>query len=271
MVVRTPILNVMVNAAEKAAKTIKRDFGEIENLQVSKKGTSDFVTAADTRTEHTLQYELSKARPGFGFIMEESGVTPGEDPNRNWIIDPIDGTTNFIHGIPHFAISIALEEYGELVAALVYNPVFEEMFVAEKGQGATLNNRRLRVSSRTSLSDCVIATGIPHLGRGDHDAYLVQLKKIMEQCAGIRRFGSAALDLAYVAAGRCDGFWETGLQSWDVAAGILIVREAGGYVTEFNGKGDARTGETVLAANPRLHKSISDILVGRKTERLRAR
>lgn len=271
MAVRTPILNVMVNAAEKASRTIKRDFGEVENLQVSRKGTSDFVTAADTRTEKVLQYELSKARPGFGFIMEESGVTAGDDPNRNWIIDPIDGTTNFIHGIPQFAISIALEEYGELVAALVYNPIFEEMFVAEKGQGATLNNRRLRVSSRTALADCVIATGIPHLGRGDHETYLAHLKTMMEQCAGIRRFGSAALDLAYVAAGRFDGFWETGLQTWDVAAGILLVKEAGGYVTAFDGKGDARSGQSVLAANPRLHKSMSDILVGRKTERLRAR
>lgn len=271
MAVRTPILNVMVNAAEKASRTMKRDFGEVENLQVSKKGTSDFVTATDTRTEKTLQYELSKARPSFGFLMEESGVTPGEDPNRNWIIDPIDGTTNFIHGIPHFAISIALQEYGELVAAVVYNPVFDEMFVAEKGQGATLNNRRLRVSSRTALPDCVIATGIPHLGRGDHETYLTQLTKVMSQCAGIRRFGSAALDLAYVAAGRFDAFWETGLETWDVAGGILLVKEAGGYVTEFNGKSDALTGQTVLAANPRLHKTMSDLLIGRKTERLRAR
>lgn len=271
MAVRTPILNVMVNAAEKASRTLKRDFGEVENLQVSRKGTSDFVTAADTRTEKTLQYELSKARPGFGFIMEESGVTPGDDPNRNWIIDPIDGTTNFIHGIPHFSISIALQEYGELVAALVYNPIFDEMFVAEKGQGATLNNKRLRVSSRTALADCVLATGIPHLGRGDHESYLIQLTTIMGQCAGIRRFGSAALDLAYVAAGRVDGFWETGLQSWDVAGGLLLVKEAGGYVTEFDGKTDALSGQTVLAANPRLHKSLSNILMGREPVRLRAR
>lgn len=271
MVVRTPILNVMVNAAEKAARTMKRDFGEVENLQVSRKGTSDFVTATDTKTEKVLKYELEKARPGFGFLMEESGVTPGEDPNRTWIIDPIDGTTNFIHGIPHFSISIALQEYGELVAALVYNPIFDEMFVAEKGQGATLNNRRLRVSSRTTMADCVISTGIPHLGRGDHDSYLPQLKTIMGQCAGIRRFGSAALDLAYVSAGRFDGFWETGLQTWDVAAGVLLVREAGGYVTGFDGKADALSGQTVLAANPRLHKSLSDTLTGRKTERIRTR
>ncbi|MEQ8510595.1 MAG: inositol monophosphatase family protein [Rhodospirillaceae bacterium] len=271
MAVRTPILNVMVGAAEKASRMIKRDFGEVENLQVSRKGTSDFVSAADTRTEKTLQYELSKARPGFGFIMEESGEVKGEDPNRTWIIDPIDGTTNFIHGIPHFAISIALMEHGELVAGLVYNPIFEELFVAEKGQGATCNNRRLRVASRENLSDCVLATGIPHLGRGDHAKYMPQLTAAMAATAGIRRFGSASLDLAYVAAGRVDGFWETGLQTWDVAAGILLVREAGGFITEIDGKGDGLSGESVLATNPRLHRPLSHLLTGKKTERLRAR
>ena len=271
MAVRSPILNVMVGAAEKASRTMKRDFGEVEHLQVSRKGTNDFVTAADTRTEKILQYELAKARPAFGFIMEESGVVEGEDPNRTWIIDPIDGTTNFIHGIPHFAISIALQEHGELVAGLVYAPVFDEMFLAEKGQGATYNNRRLRVSARTELSECVLATGIPHLGRGDHESYLPQLTSVRAPAAGVRRFGSAALDLAYVAAGRFDGFWETGLQIWDVAAGILLVREAGGFVTEIDGKGDPLTGESVLAANPRLHQPLSNLLTGKKTERLRAR
>lgn len=271
MAVRSPILNVMVGAAEKASRTLKRDFGEVENLQVSRKGTNDFVTAADTRTEKTLQYELSKARPAFGFIMEEAGVIKGEDPNRTWIIDPIDGTTNFIHGIPHFSISIALVEHGELVAGLVYNPVFDELFLAEKGQGATCNNRRLRVSSRDKLTDCVLATGIPHHGRGDHPSYLTQLTAVMSETAGVRRFGSAALDLAYVAAGRFDGFWEEGLQSWDVAAGILLVREAGGYITGIDGKGDGTNGESVLATNPSLHRSLSNLLTGKKTERLRAR
>jgi myo-inositol-1(or 4)-monophosphatase len=271
MAVRSAILNVMVNAAEKASRTMKRDFGEVENLQVSRKGTNDFVTAADTRTEKTLKYELAKARPGFGFIMEESGVIEGEDPNRTWIIDPIDGTTNFIHGIPHFAISIALQEYGELVAALVYNPVFDEIFLAEKGQGATFNNRRLRVSARREISECVVATGIPHLGRGDHPSFITQLTAVMAQTAGVRRFGSAALDLAYVAAGRFDGFWETGLQTWDVAAGILLVREAGGFVTEIDGKGDGISGDSVLAANPQLHRPLSNLLTGKKSERLRAR
>ncbi|MDE0801411.1 MAG: inositol monophosphatase family protein [Rhodospirillaceae bacterium] len=271
MAVRSPILNVMVGAAEKASRTLKRDFGEVENLQVSRKGTNDFVTAADTRTEKTLQYELAKARPAFGFIMEESGVVEGEDKNRTWIIDPIDGTTNFIHGIPHFAISIALMEYGELVAGLVYNPVFDEMFLAEKGQGATCNNRRLRVSSRIELSESVLATGIPHYGRGDHPSFLTQLTAAMSQTAGVRRFGSAALDLAYVAAGRFDGFWETGLKSWDIAAGILLVKEAGGFITEIDGKGDCLNGGSVLASNPRLHKPLSNLLTGKKTERLRAR
>lgn len=260
MAVRSAILNVMVAAAEKASRPIKRDFGEIENLQVSQKGPSDFVTAADVRTEKILHYELSKARPDFGFYMEESGESTGEDPDRRWIIDPIDGTINFIHGVPHVAISIALEEHGEITAALVYNPILEETFLAEKGNGASFNNRRIRVSSRTALSDCVIATGIPHRGRGDHAAYLPQLAAMMEASSGIRRLGSAALDLAYVAAGRFDGFWETGLQYWDVAAGLLLVREAGGFVTSVDGKDKDVDGASVLAANPTLHRTLSQVL-----------
>ena len=263
MAVRSAILNVMVAAAEKASRLLKRDFGEIEHLQVSKKGPSDFVTAADVRTEKILHAELSKARPDFGFYMEESGETAGTDPDRRWVIDPIDGTINFIHGIPHVAISIALEERGEITAALVYNPILEEIFMAEKGQGASFNNRRIRVSSRTALEDCVIATGIPHRGRGDHAAYLPQLTAAMESTAGIRRLGSAALDLAYVAAGRCDGFWESGLQYWDIAAGILLVREAGGFVTSIDGKDKNVDGSSVLAANPTLHRSLSQMLAAK--------
>ncbi len=260
MAVRSALLNVMVAAAEKASRPLKRDFGEIENLQVSQKGPSDFVTAADIRTEKILHAELSKARPDFGFYMEESGETPGTDPDRRWIIDPIDGTINFIHGVPHIAISIAMEERGEITAALVYNPILEETFLAEKGQGASFNNRRIRVSSRTAMQDCVIATGIPHRGRGDHAAYLPQLAAVMESSSGIRRLGSAALDLAYVAAGRFDGFWETGLQYWDIAAGLLLVREAGGYVTSIDGKDKNIDGSSVLAANPTLHRSLGDVL-----------
>lgn len=260
MAVRSAILNVMVAAVEKASRLLKRDFGEIENLQVSQKGPSDFVTAADIRTEKILHAELSKARPDFGFLMEESGETPGADPNRRWIIDPIDGTINFIHGIPHVAISIALEEHGELTAALVYNPILEETFIAEKGNGASFNNRRIRVSSRTSLEDCVIATGIPHRGRGDHTAYIPELAAVMEVTSGVRRLGSAALDLAYVAAGRFDGFWETGLQPWDVAAGVLLVQEAGGFVTSKDGKSKAVDGSSVVAANPTLHRALVKVI-----------
>ncbi len=260
MAVRSAILNVMVAAAEKAGRALVRDFGEVENLQVSRKGTSDFVTAADLRTEKILRAELSKARPDFGFLMEESGEDQGADPDRRWIVDPIDGTTNFIHGIPHFAISIALEEHGELTAALVFNPVFDELFLAEKGQGASFNNRRLRVSARERLSDCVLATGIPHLGRGEHTSYLKQLTAVMNASAGIRRFGSASLDLAYVAAGRVDGFWESGLAIWDVAAGILLVREAGGFVTDIAGKGDGLASPSILAANTRIHRPLAILL-----------
>lgn len=250
----------MAAAAEKAGRAIVRDFGEVENLQVSQKGTSDFVTKADLRSEKILLSDLSKARPDFGFLLEESGVVEGKDPNRRWIIDPIDGTTNFIHGIPHFAISIAYEEHGELCAGLVYNPVYDEMFLAEKGQGATLNNRRLRVSGRVNIEDCVLATGIPHRGRGTHKPYVKQLEAAMRESAGIRRFGSAALDLAYVAAGRYDGFWETGLNTWDVAAGILLVREAGGFVTDIDGKGNGMDGESTLAANTAIHRLLSALL-----------
>lgn len=271
MAVRSATLNVMVTAAEKASRTLSRDFGEVENLQVSRKGISDFVTNADTRTEKILRAELTKARPNFGFLMKESGESKGEDRNRRWIIDPINGTTNFIHGIPHFAISIALQDHGELVAALVYNPIFDELFLAERGQGVTLNNRRLRVSARTNLSECVLATGIPHLGRGDHDPYMDQLTAVIGATAGIRRFGSAALDLAYVAAGRVDGFWESGLKMWDAAAGILLVREAGGFISDIEGRGDGLESESILAANTSIHRPLGKLLTGKSTETLRSR
>src|SRR5579883_569110 len=232
MALRSALWTVMTGAAQKAARALKRDFGEIEQLQVSRKGPSDFVSAADLRAEKTLRQELSKARPKFGFLLEEAGEIKGEDPRHRWIVDPIDGTTNFLHGIPHFAISIALEHDGEIVAGLVFNPVVDEMYVAEKGKGAFLNDRRLRVSARTDIHDAVMATGIPHRGRGLHGPYLAALGRVMAEVAGIRRAGTASLDLAYVAAGRCDGYWEWGLKPWDVAAGILLVKEAGGFVTE---------------------------------------
>ena len=260
MALRSALLNVMAAAAEKAARGLKRDFGEIELLQVSRKGPSDFVSAADLKAERTIRAELEKARPKFGFLLEEAGEIKGEDERHRWIIDPVDGTTNFLHGIPHFAISIALELEGEIIAGLVYNPITDEMFMGEKGKGAVLNNHRLRVSARTDLGDALIGTGIPFRGHGNTAAYGKVLDRVMPEVAGIRRFGSAALDLAYVAAGRFDGYWETGLKMWDIAAGVLLVREAGGYVTEVNGgKNPIGTG-SVLASNQKLHKSLQDLV-----------
>ena len=250
----------MTEAARKASRALRRDFGEVEQLQVSNKGPSDFVSAADLKAEKTLRAELQKARPRFGFLMEEAGEIAGEDGKHRWIIDPIDGTTNFLHGIPHFAISIALEMEGEIIAGVVYNPIVEEMFFAEKGQGAFLNDHRLRVSSRTRMTEAVIATGIPFHGRPGHEPFLKQLGRVMNEVAGIRRMGTASLDLAYVAAGRCEGFWETGLQPWDIAAGILLVREAGGYVTDFKGDQKVLHSGNVVAANPKLHKQLLDLV-----------
>ncbi|MGE5145948.1 MAG: inositol monophosphatase family protein [Candidatus Eiseniibacteriota bacterium] len=255
--VKSPLINVMEAAARKAARGLVRDFGEVEQLQVSKKGPADFVSAADLRAERILRTELTKARPRFGFVLEEQGEIRGVDEHNRWVIDPLDGTTNFLHGIPHFAISIAQERDGEVIAAIIYEPVRDEMFWAEKGAGAYLNDRRLRVSARTDLTASLIATGLPFKGRRTHPRYLDTLKAIMERTAGIRRAGSAALDLAYVAAGRYDGFWEYGLSRWDIAAGLLLVREAGGFVTgldDGSGNGDADPLDTgnVLAANGQL-------------------
>jgi myo-inositol-1(or 4)-monophosphatase len=260
MALRSALINVMTGAAMKAARGLARDFGEVEQLQVSKKGTADFVSAADLKAEKTLKTELAKARPGLGFLMEESGATPGDDPNGRWIVDPLDGTTNFLHGIPHFAISIALEFKGEIHAAVVYEPIRDEMFWAEKGRGAYLNDRRLRVSARSKLADAVVTTGIPHAGRGDPMAYLREMRVVMDQVAGVRRFGAAALDLAWVAAGRCDAYWESGLSPWDVAAGVLLVSEAGGYVTDFEGGGDMIEGGGIVAANDHLHAPLLKLL-----------
>ena len=260
MAVRSAIINVMGGAALKAARGLIRDFGEVEQLQVSVKGPGDFVTTADLRAEKTLRTELSKARPGYGLLLEEGGGEPGTDGRHRWIVDPLDGTTNFLHGIPHFAISIALERDGEIVAGVIYEPVRDEMFWAEKGAGAYLNDRRLRVSGRRQLSDALIGTGMPFAGRGDREGYLATLGAVMPVTAGVRRAGAAALDLAYVAAGRLDGFWEFGLQAWDIAAGIILVREAGGYITDLaGGHGMIETGD-VLAANAHLHLPLAQLL-----------
>jgi myo-inositol-1(or 4)-monophosphatase len=263
MALRSATLNVMMKAARAAAVRLKRDYGEVDQLQVSRKGPADFVTAADTRTEKILWNELSRARPDYGFLMEEGGRAVGKDGTRRWIIDPIDGTTNFVHGIAHFAISIGLEENGDIIAGLIFDPINELMFTAEKGQGAYLNERRLRVSNRLRMSDALISTGIPFLGRGedtDHARFLKEMGAVMAISAGIRRFGSAALDLAYVAAGRFDGFWESGLQPWDIAAGLLLVREAGGLVTEIDGGDRMMETGSVLAANPHIHPPLGEAI-----------
>jgi len=261
MAFRSAILNVMVMAAEKAARSLVRDFGEVEQLQVSVKGPGDFVSQADIQAEKIIRAELHKARPRYGFLMEESGASAGEDTSHRWIVDPLDGTTNFLHGIPHFAISIGLEQDGEITAGVVFNPITNEMFWAEKGGGAFFNDRRIRVSSRRKLDDAIVTTGIPHRGRGDHASYLAQMQRVMAATSGVRRLGSAALDLAYVAAGRCEGYWEWGLQPWDVAAGILIVREAVGSVTALDGSTVLETGN-VLATNGGLHTAIGGLISG---------
>ena len=256
MPITSPLMNVMTAAARKAAKILTRDFGDVEHLQSSKKGPADFVTQTDFRVEKTLREELSRTRPHYGFVMEEGGVVEGLDKTHRWFIDPIDGTTNFIHGVPHFAISIGLERECHLVAGLVFNPIRDEMFTAEKGQGAWLNDRRLRVSTRRELNTALVATGIPYLGRDGHDQFLGELPKVMAEVAGVRRFGAAALDLAFVAAGRFDAFWERGLSSWDIAAGVVILREAGGQITDLEGGDKFLEGGQILASNTELHPAL---------------
>ena len=260
MAVRSATINVMASAALKAARGLIRDFGEVEQLQVSVKGPGEFVSAADLKAEKVLRTELAKARPGYGFLMEESGAEAGSDRHHRWIVDPLDGTTNFLHGIPHFAISIALERDGDIIAGLIYEPVRDEMFWGEKGGGAFLNDRRLRVSARRHLGEALIGTGIPFVGRGDHGTYLATLAAVMAATSGVRRLGVASLDLAYVAAGRLDGFWEFGLSPWDIAAGIALVREAGGYITDMAGGGNMLASGDVLAANDHLHQPLAQLL-----------
>ncbi|MEX0591050.1 MAG: inositol monophosphatase family protein [Xanthobacteraceae bacterium] len=258
--IRSPIITVMVQAARKAARALVRDFGEVENLQVSLKGPANFVSAADRRAEEILYAELSKARPAFGFLMEERGRIQGKDPNHQWVVDPLDGTTNFLHGIPIFAISIALVKDGTPIAGLVFNPVTDETFVAERGKGAFLNERRLRVAARRDLDNCVVCCGIPHRGRGDRAQFRKELAAVQERVAGLRRTGAAAIDLAWVAAGRFDGFWERSLSPWDLAAGLILVREAGGYVTDLDGGDAALDKGSVLAGNADIHGALLALL-----------
>ena len=254
-------MTVMINAARKAARGIQRDFGEVENLQVSRKGPGDFVTSADRRTEKILHGELTKARPGYGFLGEEGGETRGSDPDHRWVIDPIDGTTNFIHGLPLVAISMALERKGEPIAGLIYNPIMDELFTAEKGRGAFLNERRrLRVSAREELGDALVSCGLPHREGDAARRYCRELEVLTGKVAGLRRTGSACLDLAFVAAGRFDAFWERGLHPWDLAAGVLLIREAGGRTGDIDGGDDPLKSGAILATNSHLHAALEKCL-----------
>jgi myo-inositol-1(or 4)-monophosphatase len=253
-------LNVMLKAARKAGRTLVKDFKEVENLQVSTKGAGDFVSRADIAAEKILKTELMGARPSYGWLAEEGGEEPGKDPTRRWIVDPLDGTTNFLHGLPHWAVSIALEHKGEIVAGVVYDPAKDEAFFAEKGAGAWMNESRLRVSGRHKMSEAIFATGLPYGGRADLPETLQDLARVLPACAGVRRWGAAALDMAYVAAGRYDGFWERRLSPWDLAAGVIIVREAGGLVDPLTkGENIVESGDVICANEPLFDKFVSVI------------
>jgi len=253
-------INVMVKACRKASKVLIRDFGEIENLQVSLKGPGDFVTASDKKVEKILIEELQKARPNYSILSEEVGEINNDESFR-WIIDPIDGTANFLHGIPHFAISIGLEQNKEIICGIVYDPIKDEMFIAEKGNGAYLNNYRMRVSSRSKLRDCIIFTGGPRREAKDRELALKEYYNFSSKVMlPIRKLGSAALDMAYVAAGRCDGFWQRNLNYWDIAAGIILVKESGGFVTDFSGKNEYIQNKTILVTNSKVNNEMIEVL-----------
>ncbi|CAM5476463.1 Inositol-1-monophosphatase OS=Afipia felis OX=1035 GN=suhB_2 PE=3 SV=1 [Afipia felis] len=254
------LINVMVKAARRAGRSLKRDLGEIENLQVSLKGPANFVSAADRRAEQMLYDDLIKARPGYGFLGEEGGTREGSDNTNTWIVDPLDGTTNFLHGIPQFAISIALQREGTIIAGVIYNPGNEELYIAERGKGAFLNDTRLRVAARKKLEDCVIACGLPHIGRGDHELSRREMAELQPRVAGLRRFGAASLDMAFVAAGRLDGYWERNLKAWDIAAGVIMVREAGGTVSGIDGNDTALKTGHVVCGNEIIQRELVKIL-----------
>lgn len=262
MVMRPPLINVMAKAADKAAKGLRRDFGEVEHLQVSRKGPADFVSNADLQSQNIIREELSKARPDFGFIMEEKdGSVDTSGKADCWIVDPLDGTTNFLHGVPHWCISIAATRNGEVIAGYIYNPITDENFWAEKGLGAFQDSKRLRVSARKDLSECLIATGLPFKGsKRSLTSAVKEVEAVIPHVAGIRRAGSAALDLAYVAAGRYDGYWEDRLGQWDVAAGIIIVKEAGGMVGPLNAGASPLVDGDIIAGNPDIHERLTSIL-----------
>ncbi len=255
-------LNIMIKAARKAARGLIRDFNEVENLQVSSKGPGDFVSKADRKAEEIIKTELTEARPTYGYLGEETGETKGEDPTRRWIVDPLDGTTNYLHGMPHWAVSIALEHKGKIVAAVIYDPVKDEMFTSEKGQGAWLNDRRIRVSARRDLIEMVFSTGVPFANNPDLPQVLQQIARISPHCAGLRRWGAASLDLAYVAAGRFDGFWELGLKPWDMAAGLLLATEAGALVEAWDESEDILSAPGLIVANEPVFERFAGIIRG---------
>ena len=256
---KSALINAMELSARKAARKLLRDFNEVEHLQVSRKGPADFVTQADLTSEATLREELSRLRPDFGFILEEGGVIEAKDGDHYWVVDPLDGTTNFLHGLPHFSISIGVKAGKDIIAGIILDPVKDELFWAEKGQGAFINGHRLRVSSRKKMADCIFATGIPFTGKSGHDDFLKEAAEVMAVSAGIRRFGVASLDLAYVAAGRFDGFWEQNLAEWDIAAGIIIAREAGAMVSQLNGGNKMLEKGDILATNGGSNRAMLDI------------
>ncbi len=267
MVSHSGLVTVMQRAVRKAAPRLRRDFGEVEQLQVSKKGPGDFVSMADKRAEATVVEELRNARPDWGLLLEEGGEIEGDPSKPRWIVDPLDGTTNFLHGIPHFAISIAVEERkpdgrSEISHGLVYQPLTDETYWAEKGRGAWLQDRRLRVSSRRHLDEALIGTGMPHLGRGESESWAKIYNAVAPEVAGVRRFGAATLDLAWVAAGRMDGFWEDDLDPWDTAAGVLLVKEAGGFITDYRGQDRSFERRQYLAANGELHSKLHKLVAG---------
>jgi myo-inositol-1(or 4)-monophosphatase len=260
MPIGSPVVQVMLDAVRKAARPMLRDFGEVAALQVSRKGPGDFVSAADLKAEQTIFEILMKARPGYGFLGEERGMVEGSDKSHTFIVDPIDGTTNFLHAMPHFAITVALERDGEIQAGVTFNPITNELFWAEKGKGAFLNDHRIRVSGRREMADCLIGTGLPFIGRPGHGQTIKEVHAIGQRVAGIRRLGSAALDLAWTAAGRYDAFWERNLNPWDVAAGLLLVTEAGGVVSGIDEDQDVRTGAGVCVGSSEIQPQLVKLL-----------
>ncbi|MBW0158711.1 inositol monophosphatase [Sedimentimonas flavescens] len=253
-------LNLMIKAARKAGRSLVKDFREVENLQVSSKGPGDFVSKADREAERIIKEELRGARPSYGWLGEETGEDAGEDPTRRWIVDPLDGTTNFLHGLPHWAVSIALEHKGEVVAGVIFDAAKDELYYAEKGLGAFMNETRLRVSGRRNMIESIFATGVPFGGKSTLPATLQDLARLMPVCAGVRRFGSAALDLAYVAAGRYEGYWERGINPWDMAAGLILVKEAGGFIGPVREGRDIFESGSVIAANAEMFEPMCKIL-----------